>query len=75
MSCITWQTETYLILKQYQSGEILHAFLPALNDCTEKKKEQNNIPAKRKITSNFPLCCYSNLKTRKCKIIYLLLIK
>lgn len=47
--------------------------------CTEwlyrKKKEQNNIPAKRKITSNFPLCCYSNLKTRKCKNIYLLLIK
>lgn len=48
MSCITWQTETYLILKQYQSGEILHAFLPALNDCTEKKKNKTTPLQKEK---------------------------
>lgn len=48
MSCITWQTETYLILKQYQSGEILHAFLPALNDCTEKKKNKTTSLQKEK---------------------------
>lgn len=62
MSCITWQTETYLILKQYQSGEILHAFLPALNDCTEKKKGTKQHPCKKKNNKQFSTVLLQQLK-------------
>lgn len=37
MSCIIWRSEISLLLKHYQSEEIQRAYLPALNDCTERK--------------------------------------